>query len=293
MSGRLTGKVAVITGAASGIGRGTVDLFVKEGAKVIAADIQDDKGARLEEEHGKSLRYIRCDVTKESDIKAAIDLGAKAFGRVDCLFNNAGSPGPLENPETVTAEGFDSVMHLHVRAAMFGIKHAVPIMRAQGQGSIITTASIAGLQNGFGPMIYSVAKAAIVHFTKLAAAQLGPMNVRVNCICPGLIATPIFAKGIGLATQVADQTVAAIIDVGKTMQPIPISGMPADIAEAALYLASDGSRFVNGHALVVDGGITVGPTGAAQVQVFAPFMQAMGIDPTVLEQMSAVAPAKP
>jgi NAD(P)-dependent dehydrogenase (short-subunit alcohol dehydrogenase family) len=287
MAGRLSGKVAVITGAASGIGRGTVDLFVKDGAKVVAADIQDDKGARLEEQHGKAVRYIRCDVTKEGDIKAAIDLGVKAFGRVDCLFNNAGSPGPLENVEIVTAEGFDSVMHLHVRAAMFGIKHVVPIMRTQGGGSIISTASIAGLQNGFGPILYSMAKASIVHMTKLAAAQLGPMNIRVNCICPGLIATPIFAKGIGLATQVADQTVAAVTEVGKTAQPIPKSGLPEDIAEAALYLASDGSRFVTGHALVVDGGLTVGPTGAAQAQVFAPFVQAMGIDPAVLEQMLA------
>jgi NAD(P)-dependent dehydrogenase (short-subunit alcohol dehydrogenase family) len=291
MSGRLTGKVAVITGAASGIGRGTVDLFVKEGAKVIAADIQDDKGARLEEQHGKSLRYVRCDVTKEGDIKAAIDLAVKSFGRLDCLFNNAGLPGPLENAELVTAEGFDSVMHLHVRGAMFGIKHAVPFMREQGGGSIISTASIAGLQNGFGPYLYSVAKAAIVHMTKHAAAQLGPMNIRVNCICPGLIATPIFAKAIGLATQVADQTVTAIVDAAKNAQPIPKTGMPEDIAEAVLYLASDGSRFVNGHALVVDGGITVGPTGAAQEQVFAPFVQAMGIDPTVLQQMSAAAAA--
>jgi len=287
MTGRLHDKVAVITGAASGIGRGTVDLFVKEGARVIAADVQDDKGARLEEEYGKLLRYVRCDVTKEGDIKGAIELAVKSFGRLDCLFNNAGSPGPLENAETVTAEGFDSVMHLHVLAAMFGMKYAVPIMRARGGGSIISTASIAGLQNGFGPLLYSVAKASIIHMTKVAAAQLGPMNIRVNCICPGLIATPIFAKAIGLATQVADQTVAGVIEAAKNAQPIPRAGMPEDIAEAALYLASDASRFVNGHALVVDGGITVGPTGEAQAQVFAPFLKSMGIDPAALEQMSA------
>jgi NAD(P)-dependent dehydrogenase (short-subunit alcohol dehydrogenase family) len=287
MSGRLHDKVAVITGAASGIGRGTVDLFVKEGARVIAADIQDDKGARLEEEHGKALRYVRCDVTRESDVEAAIAAAVKSFGRLDCVFNNAGSPGPLENAETVTAEGFDAVMHLHVRGALFGMKHAVPIMRSHGGGSIISTASIAGLQNGFGPILYSMAKASIVHMTKVAAAQLGPMNIRVNCICPGLIATPIFAKGIGLATQVADQTVSAVLEVAKDAQPIPKAGDPNDIAEAALYLASDGARFVNGHALVVDGGITVGPTGERQAQVFAPFMKAMGIDPAVVEQMLA------
>jgi NAD(P)-dependent dehydrogenase (short-subunit alcohol dehydrogenase family) len=174
---------------------------------------------------------------------------------------------------------------LHVRAAMFGMKYAAPIMRDHRGGSIISTASVAGLQNGFGPLLYSTAKAAIVHMTKVAAAQLGPMNIRVNCICPGLIATPIFAKAIGLATQVADQTVAAVIEAAKTAQPIPLSGLPSDIAEAALYLASDGSRFVNGHALVVDGGLTVGPTGEAQAQVYEPFMKAMGIDPAVIEQI--------
>ena len=120
-------------------------------------------------------------------------------------------------------EDFDAVMHLHVRAAMFGIKHATPVMQKQGGGSIISTASIAGLQNGYGPFLYSVAKAAIIHMTKLAAAEVGPLNVRVNCICPGFIATPIFARAIGMATQVADQTVEGIAQVAKHAQPIQAS----------------------------------------------------------------------
>ena len=279
MVGRLNGKVAVITGAASGIGRATVDLFVREGARVVAGDIQDDKGARMVEEHGKALRYIRCDVTKEADVKAAIDLAVKSFGRLDCLFSNAGTAGSLALADAVSAEDFDSVMHLHVLAAMFGMKYAVPVMTAQGGGSIIATASIAGLQSGFGPVLYSTAKAAIVHMTKVSSAQLGPLNIRVNCICPGLIATPILAKAMGLATQVADQSVAAVATALAQSQPIPSGGLPNDIAEAALYLASDGARFVNGHALVVDGGITVGPTGDRQVQVWAPWMAAVGADP--------------
>ncbi|MFT3727266.1 MAG: glucose 1-dehydrogenase [Terricaulis sp.] len=282
--GRLEGKVAVITGGASGIGRGTVDLFVKEGAQVVAADIQDDKGARLVEELGKSVRYVRCDVSQESDIKAAIDLATKTFGRIDCIFNNAGASGPRATPVEVDAENFDEVMHLHVRAAVFGMKHAAPIMAKQGGGSIISTASIAGLQAGFGPFLYSIAKGAIVHMTKVAAADLGPLNVRVNCICPGFIATPIFAKSLGLATQVADQTVAGIVEVAKHAQPIPKAGMPEDIAEAALFLASDGSKFVNGHALVVDGGMTLGRTGTDRDALFAPLLQAMGIDPATLQQ---------
>lgn len=282
--GRLEGKVAVITGAASGIGRGTVDLFVKEGAKVIAADIQDDKGARLEEEHGKALRYIRCDVTKEEDIKAAADLAVSAFGRLDCFYSNAGTATMGETALGMTAEAFDSVMHLHLRAAMFGIKHAAPIMQKQGGGSIISTASIAGLQNGYGPYLYSVAKASIIHMTKIAAAELGPLNIRVNCICPGFIATPIFARAVGMATQVADQTVEGIAAVAKMAQPIPKAGMPEDIAEAALYLASDGSKFVNGIAVTVDGGITVGRTGAQQTSLFEPLMRAMGLDPAAMQQ---------
>jgi NAD(P)-dependent dehydrogenase (short-subunit alcohol dehydrogenase family) len=158
------------------------------------------------------------------------------------------------------------------------MKYAVPIMRDHGGGSIISTASVAGLQNGYGPLLYSVAKAAIVHMTRAAAAELGPSNIRVNCICPGLIATPIFARGLGLATQVADQTVGAVSEAAKNAQPIPRAGLPEDIAEAALYLASDAARFVSGHALVVDGGITVGPLGG-QAAVYAPFLKAMGIDP--------------
>ena len=164
---------------------------------------------------------------------------------------------------------------MHVLAAMLGMKHAVTHMRAMGGGSIISTASIAGMQNGFGPILYSVAKSAIVHMTRLAAAQLGPSYIRVNCICPGLIATPIFAKGLGVATQVADQTVTSALRAFSNSQPIPRTGLPADIAEAALFLASDGSKFVNGHALVVDGGITVGPTRETEAGgVYAPIIQA-------------------
>jgi NAD(P)-dependent dehydrogenase (short-subunit alcohol dehydrogenase family) len=265
----------LITGAASGIGRATADLFVREGAHVVAADIQDDKGARMVEEHGKALRYVRCDVMQEADIRNAVDETIRTFGRIDTLFNNAGAPGPNETADAITRQSFDEVMHMHVLAAMLGMKHAVPHMRAIGGGSIMSTASIAGMQNGFGPILYSVAKAAIVHMTRLAAAQLGPSYIRVNCICPGLIATPIFAKGLGVATQVADQTVTSALRAFNNSQPIPRTGLPADIAEAALFLASDGSKFVNGHALVVDGGITVGPTRETEAGgVYAPIIQA-------------------
>jgi len=286
MAGRLEGKVAVITGGASGIGRGTVDLFVREGAKVVAGDLQDDKGARMAEDLGEAFRYIRCDVTDEAQVKAAIDLAASEFGGLDVLFNNAGTGGALENIENVTSESFDSVMHLHIRAALFGIKHALPHMREKG-GSIVSTASIAGMQNGFGPILYSIAKAGIIHMTKLAAVQAAPFRIRVNCVCPGLIATPIFGTSMGMARQVADTTVEAIAAASSSAQPIPRGGLPADIAEAVLYLGSDGSSFVTGQALAVEGGITLGPSGTASASVFAPIAVAMGID---LEAIAAMTP---
>jgi NAD(P)-dependent dehydrogenase (short-subunit alcohol dehydrogenase family) len=287
MAGRLDGKVAVITGAASGIGRGAVDLFVAEGAKVIAADIQDDKGARIEEDHKGKARYVRCDVSSETDIEAAVGAAAKYFGRLDCLFNNAGTGGARDPADAVTAEGFDAVMHLHVRAALLGMKYAVPFMRAQGGGSIVSTASVAGLRSGYGPILYSIAKAAIVHMTHVTAAQLGASNIRVNCICPGLIATNIFANAFGMPSQLAETRIDAIAEASKNSQPIARGGRPRDIAEAALYLASDGSSFVTGHALVVDGGLTLGPSGADQMAAFTPIIQALGIDAETLAQMMA------
>jgi len=290
MVGRLDGKVAVITGAASGIGRATVDLFVAEGARVIAADIQDDKGARIEEDHKGMVRYVRCNVMKEADVRDTVTAAKKYFGRLDVLFNNAGTGGANDPPDGVTAESFDSVMHLHVRAALFGMKYAVPLMREQRAGSIISTASVAGIRTGYGPLLYSIAKAAIVHMTHSCAATLGPENIRVNCICPGLIATNIFANAMGLPRQITEDKIEAIAQSTGGSQPIPRGGRGKDIAEAALYLASDGSSFVNGHALVVDGGLTLGAFGMAQMAVFAPIVQALGAD---MQQLADAVAGKP
>jgi NAD(P)-dependent dehydrogenase (short-subunit alcohol dehydrogenase family) len=284
MAGQLEGKVAVITGAASGIGRGTVDLFVKEGAHVIAADIQDDKGARIEEDHKGLVHYVRCDVSREADIEAAVTAAKKHFGRLDCLFNNAGTGGARDPADGVTAEGFDSVMHLHVRAALFGMKYAVPLMREVGGGSIVSTASVAGLQAGYGPILYSIAKAAIIHMTTVTAAQLAQYNIRVNCICPGLIATNIVANSLGVPSQLADTRIEAIAEASKNSQPLQRGGRARDIAEGVLYFAGDGADWVTGQSLAIDGGITLGPNGVA---VFAPIIQALGIDAETLAQIAA------
>jgi NAD(P)-dependent dehydrogenase (short-subunit alcohol dehydrogenase family) len=256
--GRLSGKVAIITGGASGIGRGTVELFVKEGASVVAADLQDDKGSRLVEDLGGEVSYVRTDVSNEDDVKAMIAHAVNKFGRLDCVFNNAGIPGlggPIAN---IPTEEFDMVIAVLLRGVFLGIKHAAPIMCQQRSGSIISTASIAGIRTGFGSHVYSAAKAAVIQLTKSTARELGESNVRVNCICPGGIATAIHGISLGLATQVADQTIEPMKMVLETVQPIPRAGVPADIAQAALWLASDESSFVTGHELVVDGGITLG-----------------------------------
>jgi len=286
MAGRLDGKVVVITGAASGIGRGTVDLFVAEGAKVIAADIQDDKGARIEEQHKGKAKYVHCDVSREIDIANAVAAAVKQFGKLTTIFNNAGTGGASDTPENMTAECFDAVMHLHIRAALFGMKYAVPEMKKAGGGSVISTASVAGLQAGYGPLLYSIAKAGIIHMSKVAATQLSPYNIRVNAICPGLIATNIFAAALGLPSQLADTRIDAIAEAAKNSQPMQRGGRARDIAETALFLASDGSDWMTGQALVMDGGLTLGPGASQMMNVFAPLVQALGVD---AETMAAMA----
>ncbi|HEX5532099.1 MAG TPA: glucose 1-dehydrogenase [Methylomirabilota bacterium] len=256
--GKLDGKVAVITGGASGIGDATVRLFVQEGCRVVIADVQDDRGARLAGELGKSASYLHADVSQESHVSGAIAHAVSRFGRLDCLFNNAGAGGVAGPIEEISADGFDHTMGVLLRGVFLGMKHAAPIMKRQRGGSIISTASVAGLQAGYGPHVYSAAKAAVVHLTRSVAMELGESGVRVNCICPGGIATPIFGSALGLAGPEADRVAELMKTLLATRQPIQRAGLPEDIARAALWLASEDSSFVNGHALIVDGGLTGG-----------------------------------
>ena len=258
MAGRLDGKVAVITGGVSGIGLGTVELFAAEGAKVVAADIQDEKGRMLEQRFRGNVRYARCDVTQEGDIAGALGLAKDEFGGLDILFNNAGISDAMHTIAEIEAERWSWIFDVLVRGPALGMKHATPLMLERGGGSIINTASIAGMQAGWGPIAYSSAKASVIHMSRCAAAQLSRQKIRVNAICPGLIATSIFGASMGLPREVADQMAARVAEHGANVQPIPKAGAPDDIAKAALYLASDDSVFVTGTHLVVDGGITVG-----------------------------------
>ncbi|HPA39685.1 MAG TPA: SDR family oxidoreductase [Phenylobacterium sp.] len=284
MSGRLDGKVAVITGGCSGIGLGTVELFVAEGAQVVAADIQDEKGAMLEKRFEGRVRYAHCDVTSEDEIKAALDLAKSAFGGLDILFNNAGISDRMGAITEVTADGWNWIFDILVRGPALGMKHAVPLMLERGGGSIINTASIAGLQAGFGPIAYSTAKAGVIHMSRCAAAQLSPQKIRVNAICPGLIATSIFGATLGMPREGADQLAAMVAQNAASAQPVPKAGLPDDIAQAALYLASDASAFVSGIHLVVDGGITVGGRHSWDPNAGSPFAQIFG--ETFMTQMA-------
>ena len=256
--GVLDGKIAIITGGVGGIGNATARLFVEEGARVVIADIADEKGNSLAEILGERATYLRTDVSKEADIEAAVDLAVSRFGRLDCMFNNAGIPGTLEPIDKISVEGFDDMIGVHLRGVFLGMKHAAPIMKHQRSGSIINTSSIAGISAGHGSHSYSAAKAAVIHLTRSVAMELGESGIRVNCICPGGIATPIFGRAFGLSEDAADKTVSVMKTVLQDVQPIKRSGLPEDIARAALWLAGDDSGFVNGHALVVDGGITGG-----------------------------------
>ena len=255
---RLDGKVAVITGGASGIGEATVRLFADEGCRVVVADVQDERGRRLVDGIGKSAVYVQTDVSKEAQVRAAIEHAVEHFGRLDCIFNNAGLPGVTGPIEKISVKGYDRTVAILLRGVFLGMKHAAPIMKRQGSGSIVSTASVAGLQAGYGPHVYSAAKAAVIQLTRSVAMELGESGVRVNCICPGAIATPIFGRGLGLAESAIEESVKRLQPIFETRQPIKRAGMPEDIAQAALWLASEDSRFVTGHALVVDGGLTGG-----------------------------------
>ena len=257
-TGRLAGKVAIVTGGNSGIGASTVELFVKEGARVMIAARGEEAGQTLADRLGENAHFIRTDVSVEADVKALVEATVEKWGRVDVLFNNAGIPGPNEPIAHISWEGYAKTMNVNVGGVLMGMKHAARVMKRQGSGSIINNASIAGLRTGYGDHLYSASKAAVIHVTRTAAMELGERGIRVNSISPGAILTPVFGKAMGLETSEADATVNKLDAMFRTRQPIPRSGLPDDIAHAAVFLASDEASFVNGHDLTVDGGMTGG-----------------------------------
>lgn len=249
----------MITGGCSGIGLASVELFVAEGASVLVADVQDDRGAELEARFQGRVRFRHCDVTSDADIAGAIQAAVDQFSGLDLLFNNAGAGGSPLLLEDMTADAWDRTQSLLLRSVAMGMRYAIPHMRARGGGAIVNTASIAGLQAGFAPIGYSVAKAGVIHLTKTAAAELARYNIRVNAICPGYILTSIFTASAGIAGSAAATANAKLRKIAPHAQPIHAAGSAEHIARACLYLASAEAEFVTGTHLVVDGGMTVGP----------------------------------
>ena len=265
----LEGKVAVITGGTSGIGARTAEVFVAEGAKVVIAARREDRGEKLARKLGDAASFIRTDVSIEAEVKAMIDHAVARFGGLDCLMNNAGRGSPLATIADADLEQFDAVIAVHLRAVLAGMKYAARVMAAQGTGSIINVASVNGIRAGLGGHYYSAAKAGSIHLTRCAAMELGEKGIRVNSISPGMIATGTFGKYMDMPSDEADDhpeyAEAAIRSVVHRWQPLQCVGRVDDIAQAALFLASDASRFVTGQNLVVDGGISAGwPIAAAQ-----------------------------
>ncbi len=251
--GRLEGKVAVITGAASGIGRAAAVRFAGEGAAVVVADLNAGGGAEAVSEciaAGGRAVFQATNVEHEAEIKAAIDRATGEFGRLDVMYNNAGLAGAVGPIEETAAENWDRTMAILLRSVFLGMKHAIPVMRTQGGGSIISTASVAGLMTG-APHAYSAAKAGVINLTRSVAMQVGKDRIRVNCICPGLINTPLVYNHVPGGAPVAAEFFAQT-------QPIPRIGRPEDIAAMALFLASDESEWITGAAMIVDGGVTLG-----------------------------------
>lgn len=274
--GRLSGKVAIITGGASGMGAATVRRFVSEGAQVVIADLQQAPGEALAASLGSAAVFCRTDVGREAEVRAMIDLAVQRFGGLDILFNNAGFggvAGPID--QTDMGEAYAITVAGLLTGPILGIKHAVAPMRARGGGSIISTASVAGLRGGMGPHVYSAIKAAVLGLTRSVAVELSIDHIRVNAICPGGIVTPIFLGGRKLKAGANVSLEETLRPAFAQMQPIPRAGEPLDIANAALFLASDESSFITGQELVVDGGLTIGRRRTEDVAA-SPLAQAIG-----------------
>ena len=247
----LKDRVALITGAASGIGAATARLFAERGARVVVADLQEDAGTALAKEIDGA--FVRVDVTQEADVQAAVDGAVEQHGQLDCIFNNAGFGGALGPIDETSEDDYNITMDVLLKGVFFGIKHAARVMKPRRSGNILSTASVAGLMSGYSPHLYAVAKAAVISLTETTALELAHWDIRVNCICPGFITTPL-AAGLDATEEQMDR----FRDFASGAQPVERAGGARDTAEAAAFRASAHASFLTGHAQVVDGGVSLG-----------------------------------
>jgi NAD(P)-dependent dehydrogenase (short-subunit alcohol dehydrogenase family) len=276
--GRLEGKVAIITGATSGMGKRTAERFVEEGASVILGGRRETEGEAVARALGPRAQFVRTDVAREDDVRRLVDVATHRHGRLDCLFNNAGGPGPRGGIETIPLDAAERSMSVNFGGVLLGMKHAAPIMMRQRSGSIINNASVAASRAGHSSsMIYSAAKAAVVQLSRCVAMELGEHNVRVNCISPGAIVTGILLKALGLSPDRADDVASALTERFAAQQPIPRAGSVDDIAHMAVFLASDESSFVTGQDIIVDGGQITGRPWTPQQEGLRQVKQAFGL----------------
>jgi len=249
---KLEGKVAIVTGAASGIGRAIALLFAQEGAKVVVADIDDKSGeetVKMINERGGEAMFVHADVSKAEDVKNMVKITVERYGRLDVLVNNAGIEGAVADIVNYPEEAFDKVIAVNLKGVWLGIKYAVPEMVKSGGGSIINIASVLGLVGAPNMSGYCASKGGVVQLTKTAALEYAKYNIRVNAIAPGLIDTKLSRKRAEFDPE--------FINTALQFQVIKRMGRPEEVALAALYLASDDSSFVTGSCLVVDGGWTI------------------------------------
>lgn len=254
---RLTGKRAVVTGGASGIGRATALRFVEEGADVLIGDIDAAAGTALADESNGRISFRMTDVTDAAAIESLMQQ-CHDGGGLDIVFNNAGAGGAAEPIDEIAPDDWDRTMALLLRSVALGIRYAAPLMAQRGGGAIINTSSVSALGTGYAPTAYSTAKAGVLHLTKLAAANLAKDHIRVNAVVPGFITTNIFTSHLDLPTAQRGQANAMIAAAAAHAQPIQRAGASEDIAAAVAFLASDDASFVTGTHILVDGGLTIG-----------------------------------
>lgn len=260
MVGRVQGKVAVITGGASGIGAATAAKLVAEGAYVVLGDIQQKTGDAMAASLGPAASFQLCDVTRESDVEALVQAAITRHGKLDIMFNNAGIVGSIGPIETTPGEEWRLTLDILLNGVFYGMKHASKVMKEAGSGSIISMSSVAGVTGGLAPHAYTAAKHAVVGLTRNLAAEVGPYGVRANCVAPYSVATPMVAHA-----YLGDHT-----DIDTTLKMLteqsPLRGRPGladDVANAVLWLASDESGYTSGLTLTVDAGITTGSVAGA------------------------------